>query len=68
VQASLRTVLENRGRVSEAEEQNMNQHVAIILHALHTAHGSKLSKLLAPARAALPAVDDIIASYCLPET
>ena len=61
-------MLENRGRVSEAEEQSMNQHVATILHALHTAHGGKLIKLLAPARAALPAVDGIIASYCLPDT
>ena len=68
VQAILRAMLENRGKVSEAEEQSINQHVATILHALHMAHGSKLSKLLAPARAALPAVDRIVASCCLPDT
>jgi len=68
VQAGLRAVLENRGQVSEAEEQSINQHVATILHALHMAHGSKLSKLLAPARAALPTVDRIVASCCLPDT
>ena len=62
VQATLRVALENRGHISDKDQETLTDHVTAILQALHAAHGEKLSSLLAPARHALPAVDQIVLS------
>ena len=62
VQATLRVALENRGHISDKDQETLTQHVAAILQALHAAHEEELTSLLAPARHALPAVDQIVLS------
>ena len=62
VQATLRVALENRGHISDKDQETLTEHVTAILKALHAAHEEELTSLLAPARHALPAVDQIVLS------